>query len=368
MAAGQSPVIRILKKAGDGKRITPEEALALFHSHDLLLLGRFANARARKKNGTVVSYIVDRNVNYTNICIGSCRFCAFSRSPDDPDAYLLTYEQIENKVSELVNLGGTQVLLQGGLHPTLPLGWYTELIAIMKRKFPDVVFHAFSPPEIKHIAKLSGLNPRDVIKELKAAGWRSMPGGGSEILAEEARLKMEKGKISTQAWLDIMELCHQEGIGTTATMMFGHVETRGNRIEHLNHIRNLQDRTGGFRAFIPWIFQPGNTPLGKKIPFKATAFDYLQTLAISRIFLDNFRNIQGSWVTMGQKIGQLSLFFGANDLGSTMLEENVVAAAGCVNKMDEKDIIHLITDAGFVPVKRDTFYSYQTSASVIQGL
>ena len=341
-------------------RISAGDARVLFQAPDLLLLGRFANTIARKKNGKVVSYVVDRNINYTNICIGGCHFCAFSRKPDSPGAYLLTYDQIERKVSELIAVGGTQVLLQGGLYPALTLEWYTELISSMKKKFPEVVFHAFSPPEILHLAKVSGLSIKEVIQVLKDAGWKSMPGGGAEILSEEARVKMGKTKISTQQWLDIMELCHQEGIGTTATMMFGHVETKENRVEHLDHIRSLQDRTGGFRAFIPWAFQPGSNLLGKKVTHKASAFEYLQTLAISRIFLDNIRNIQGSWVTMGQKIGQLSLFFGANDLGSTMLEENVVAAAGCVNKMDEHDMINLITDAGLIPKKRDTFYSYQS--------
>jgi cyclic dehypoxanthinyl futalosine synthase len=364
MPVHKDHIIKILKKADKGVRISPDEARELFQSHDLLLLGRYANVIARKKNGKVISYVVDRNINYTNICIGGCHFCAFSRKQDAPDAYLLTYDEIEQKVSELLSVGGTQVLLQGGLHPTLPLRWYTELISHMQKKFPDIVFHAFSPPEILHLARISGLTPHGIIKTLREAGWESMPGGGAEVLSEEARLKMGKTKTTTKEWLDIMELCHQHGVGTTATMMFGHVETTENRVEHLNHIRALQDRTGGFRAFIPWIFQPGNNLLGERIVHKTSAVDYLQTLAISRIFLDNVRNVQGSWVTMGKKIGQLSLFFGANDLGSTMLEENVVAAAGCVNHMDEKDMICLINDAGFVPTKRDTFYSYQGGDNV----
>jgi len=357
----QDQISAILEKAKKGIRISPQEALKLFQYEDILLLGRYANEITRRKNGRVVSYIVDRNINYTNICIARCDFCAFSRNIDDPDAYLLTYEEIEAKIVEMVKLGGTQVLLQGGLHPKLPLEWYTGLISLMKEKFPQVVLHAFSPPEILHFAKISGLDIKGVVQTLKKAGWQSMPGGGAEILSEKARLKMGKIKATTSEWLEVMEICHNEGIGTTATMMFGHVETEKDRIEHLNHLRNLQDRTQGFRAFIPWIFQPGNTRLGKKITFKATAFDYLRTLAISRIFLDNFRNIQGSWVTMGKKIGQLSLFFGANDLGSTMIEENVVKAAGCSHKMDEDDMVSLIKDAGFIPCKRDTFYSYQTN-------
>ena len=354
----RNQIKEILEKAEKGGRISEEEALELFQCQDLLLLGSCANKIAREKNGTIVSYIVDRNINYTNICTASCAFCAFSRKPGDPEAFLLTYEEIEKKVVEMVNLGGTQVLLQGGLHPQLPLKWYTDLISLMKKKFPQVVSHAFSPPEILNLAKISEINTREVIKALKQSGWQSMPGGGAEILAEEARLKMGKSKATTDEWLDIMELCHQAGIGTTATMMFGHVETKKNRVEHFSHLRDLQDRTGGFRAFIPWIFQPGNNPLGNKITCKATSFDYLQTLAVSRIFLDNFRNIQGSWVTMGKKAGQLSLFFGANDLGSTMIEENVVSAAGCSHTMDEKDMIRLISDAGLTPLKRDTFYSY----------
>jgi len=351
-------ITKILEKAENGTRISEEEASALFQCQDLLLLGDCANTIARKKNGAIVSYIVDRNINYTNICTASCAFCAFSRKIGHPEAFLLTYDEIEKKVVEMVDLGGTQVLLQGGLHPELPLEWYTELISLMKEKFPRVVFHAFSPPEILNLAKISKKDPWEVITALKEAGWQSMPGGGAEILAEQARLKMGKTKATTDEWLDIMELCHQAEIGTTATMMFGHVETKENRIEHFSRLRKLQDRTGGFRAFIPWIFQPGNNPLGKKITHKATSFDYLQTLAVSRIFLDNFQNIQGSWVTMGKKVGQLSLFFGANDLGSTMIEENVVSAAGCAHTMDEQDMIYLISDAGFTPLKRDTFYSY----------
>jgi len=355
----QDLVSPILERAEKGVRVSPEEALKLFQCEDILFLGRYANVINRRKNGEVVSYIVDRNINYTNICVARCDFCAFSRNIDDPDAYLLTYEEIEEKIVEMVNLGGTQVLLQGGLHPELPLKWYTDLISFMKEKFPRVVLHAFSPPEILHLAKTSGLSIKRVIQTLKQAGWQSMPGGGAEILSEKARLEMGKIKATTNQWLEVMEICHHEGIGTTATMMFGHVEKEEDRIEHLNHLRNLQDRTNGFRAFIPWIFQPGNTRLGQKIAFKATAFDYLKTLAISRIFLDNFRNIQGSWVTMGKKIGQLSLFFGANDLGSTMIEENVVKAAGCSHKMDEDSMVSLIKDAGLIPYKRDTFYSYQ---------
>jgi len=356
---GEKQLLSILKKAERGIRISTDEARKLFQCQDLLLLGRYANLITRRKNGRVVSYIVDRNINYTNTCIAHCDFCAFSRSKEDPDAYLLTYEEIEGKIVEMVNLGGTQVLLQGGLHPGLPFKWYTDLISLMKEKFSRVVLHAFSPPEILHLAKISGLSTREVIQTLKEAGWQSMPGGGAEILSEEARLKMGKNKATTKEWLEVTEICHKEGIGTTATMMFGHVETKENRVEHLNHIRNLQDRTNGFRAFIPWIFQPGNNRLGEKVPFKATAFDYLKTLSISRIFLDNFRNIQGSWVTMGKKVGQLSLLFGANDLGSTMIEENVVSSAGCSHKMDEDDLISIIKDAGLLPCKRDTFYSYQ---------
>ncbi|MBN2467464.1 MAG: CofH family radical SAM protein, partial [Deltaproteobacteria bacterium] len=311
----KTTITTILTKAEEGVRITSEEALILFESYDVLSLGRSANIIARKKNGSIVSYIVDRNINYTNICTALCSFCAFSRKPEDPEAYLLTYDEIERKVVEMIELGGTQVLLQGGLHPTLPLPWYTDLIALMKKKFPQVVFHAFSPPELLHIAETSHVTVREVIQALREAGWRSMPGGGAEILSEHARIKMGKIKATTAEWLDVMERCHEEAIGTSATMMFGHVETTNDRIEHLDNVRNLQDRTGGFRAFIPWVFQPGNNPLGKKIAHKATAFEYLQTLAISRIFLDNVRNIQGSWVTMGEKVGQLSLLFGANDLG-----------------------------------------------------
>ncbi|MDY6861889.1 MAG: cyclic dehypoxanthinyl futalosine synthase, partial [Thermodesulfobacteriota bacterium] len=349
-------ILGILKKAEGGKRISPEESLELFDCHDLVLLGHCANKISRRKNGNIISYIVDRNINYTNICNALCKFCAFSKDVNDPNAYLLSYEDIERKTKEAVLLGGTQILLQGGLNPEIPFKWYIDLISKMKSRFPQVIFHAFSPPEILNMSKISGLTIIDVVHALKEAGWQSMPGGGAEILSESTRIRMGKNKITTKMWLEIMEICHKEGINTTATMMFGHIETKKELIEHLNYIRETQDRTSGFRAFIPWTFQPGNTPLSMKIPFKATAFDYLKTLSISRIFLDNFRNIQGSWVTMGKKIGQLSLFFGANDLGSTMIEENVVAAAGCTNRMDETDIIYLIKDAGLSPFKRDTFY------------
>lgn len=354
------PIISaVYEKAYAGARITPEEAVVLFGCHDLVELGRCANTCARKKNGSVVSYIVDRNINYTNICSAFCSFCAFCRQEDAPDAYVLTYEEIERKIADMVALGGTQVLLQGGLHPSLPFTWYVELIQTMKKKFPQVVLHAFSPPELSHLARISGLQLEHVIAALKQAGWESMPGGGAEILCDEVRLRIGNKKGSARQWLEVTERCHEQGVGTTATMMFGHVETVDQRVEHLTRIRELQDRTAGFRAFIPWTFQPGNNPLGKAVPHKATAFDYLRTVAISRIFLDNIRNIQGSWVTMGEKIGQLALWFGANDLGSTMIEENVVAAAGCTHRLKEEDMIRLIKDAGFTPCKRDTFYSYQ---------
>lgn len=354
---------KVFDKAYAGTRIAPEEAVALFGCHDLMELGRCACALARKKNGRVVSYIVDRNINYTNICTAFCSFCAFCRREDAPDAYVLTYEEIERKIAEMAALGGTQVLLQGGLHPSLPFTWYLELIRAMKKKFPEVVLHAFSPPELSHLARISGLKVKQVIAALKEAGWESMPGGGAEILCEEVRLRIGNKKGSARQWLEVMERCHEQGVGTTATMMFGHVETVKQRVEHLTRIRELQDRTRGFRAFIPWTFQPGNNPLGGDVPHKATAFEYLRTLAISRIFVDNVRNVQGSWVTMGEKIGQLALWFGANDLGSTMIEENVVAAAGCVHRLDEAAMVRMITDAGFEPCKRDTFYSYQQPMS-----
>lgn len=349
----------VFEKAHASARISSAEAVMLFGCQDLLRLGCCAHALARKKNGQVVSYIVDRNINYTNICTAFCHFCAFCRREDAPDAYVLSYEEVERKIAEMVALGGTQVLLQGGLHPTLPFQWYAELIGTMKKKFPQVVLHAFSPPELLHLARIAGLKVEKVIAALKEAGWESMPGGGAEILCEEVRLRIGNKKGSAREWLEVMERCHEQGVGTTATMMFGHVETPEQRVEHLTRIRELQDRTKGFRAFIPWTFQPGNNPLGGEIPQKATAFDYLRTLAISRIFLDNVRNIQGSWVTMGEKVGQISLWFGANDLGSTMIEENVVAAAGCVHRLDEADMVRLIRDAGFEPCKRDSFYSYQ---------
>lgn len=348
-----STIHEILQKSINGSRISPDEALTLFDGADLLDLGLVADAVCRRMHPEPYrTYVVDRNINYTNICISRCRFCAFYRDIDSPDAYLLSNGEIFAKVKEAVDLGATQILMQGGLHPELPIPYYEELVRGIKERF-QVHVHSFSTPEIVHIAKVSGLSIEDTISRLKDAGLDSIPGGGAEILTDNSRQSISPGKCSSNDWLCVMETAHMLGIPSTATMMFGHTELLSERVEHLLKIRDLQDRTNGFTAFIPWTFQPSNTDLGGN---SVGSHEYLRTLAISRIFLDNIPNIQASWVTQGPKIGQVSLYFGANDLGSTMIEENVVAAAGVNFKMNESELRSTISEAGFAPRKRDTYY------------
>jgi cyclic dehypoxanthinyl futalosine synthase len=337
-----------------GSRLTDQDAVALLESSDLIPLGQAANWRRLKKNPAhVVTYIIDRNINYTNVCVSGCRFCAFFRLEGDDGAYVLSDEEIDKKIAETVELGGSQILMQGGLHPEFTLEWYESLISRIKNKH-GVHIHAFSPPEIVHIANLSGVPVADVIKRLKAAGLDSIPGGGAEILTDRARSIASPNKCSADEWIDVMRQAHKQGLRTTATMMFGHVETLAERVESLRRIRDLQDETGGFTAFIPWTFQPENTTLA--VEAKSGGFDYLRTLAVCRLYLDNVDNIQSSWVTQGPNIAQMSLYFGANDMGSTMIEENVVAAAGVSFRMSEKDIRRLIEDAGMIPKKRNMRY------------
>jgi len=333
--------------------LTQEEATRLFYTDDLIVLGWAASAVRQKFHPDgVVSFVIDRNINYTNICICRCRFCAFWRGEDDEDAYVLSEKELINKIEETVSLGGTQLLIQGGLHPGLDLDFFLNMLRKIKKLFP-VHIHSFSPPEIVHFGRLAGLSVREVLLRLQEAGLDSLPGGGAEILVDRVRKIISPDKISSEEWLEVMENAHEIGMKTTATMMFGHVETLEERVLHMIRLRDLQDRTGGFTAFIPWTYQPGNTRLGGKA---ATGIDYLKTLAISRLVLDNIPNIQASWVTQGLKIGQVSLAFGANDLGGTMQEENVVRAAGVVNRVTEKEIIRVIKDAGFAPVQRTTDY------------
>lgn len=347
-------VSKILDDILAGSRLSDEQALSLLASSDLVPLGQVANHLRLKKNPEpVVTYIIDRNINYTNVCVSGCRFCAFFRLEGDDGAYVLSDEEIDRKIAETVELGGSQILMQGGLHPEFTLEWYESLISRIKNKH-TIHIHAFSPPEIIHIANLSSISVGDTIKRLKAAGLDSIPGGGAEILTDRARSIASPNKCSSDEWIDVMRQAHKQGMRTTATMMFGHLETISERVESLRRIRDLQDETGGFTAFIPWTFQPDNTAL--PVEAKSGGFDYLRTLAVSRLYLDNVDNIQSSWVTQGPNIAQLSLYFGANDMGSTMIEENVVAAAGVSFRMSEKDIRRLIEDAGMIPRKRNMRY------------
>ena len=338
--------------------ITAAEALALLQSGDLIALGKRADeVRRRFHPDNVVSYIIDRNINYTNICTSGCLFCAFYRTAKSAEGYVLPYEEIKKKIGETIDLGGIQILMQGGLHPTWKIGDYENLLRRIKTDF-DIHLHAFSPPEVCHIAGLSGLAVEETIRRLKDAGLDSIPGGGAEILVDRVRNQLSPNKCSTAEWLDVMRTAHKLGLKTTATMMFGHIETLEERVEHLVKLKELQEETGGFTAFIPWPFQPDNTPLKNKgIQKKIGSLDYLRTLAVSRIFLDNIPNIQSSWVTQGGKVAQMALFFGANDMGSTMIEENVVKAAGVSFRLGEKDIRRLIIDAGFIPRRRAQDYA-----------
>ncbi len=337
-----------------GERLTAEEGLMLLEKADLYQLGFLANAiRRRKHPEPVVTYVIDRNINYTDICVSACKFCAFFKAPEDPAGSVLSFTELGEKIKETKAMGGTQILLQGGLHPDKPLEFYEEMLRFIKGH--GIHIHGFSPPEICHFSTLSGLSVREVLVRLQQAGLDSIPGGGAEILCDRVRQETAPRKCLTDAWLGVMEEAHLLGMRTTATMMFGHLETMAERIEHLARIRALQDKTGGFTAFIPWPFQPDNTALSH-LP-KTTAFQYLRMLALSRIFLDNIDNIQASWVTQGPKIAQLSLFFGANDFGSTMIEENVVAAAGVSFRLSEQEIRALVQGVGCVPRQRRMDYS-----------
>lgn len=336
------------------ERLTFEEAVRLFQETELLQLANAADAVCKDKHSEgVVTFLIDRNINYTNICQNQCSFCAFYRHRGHPDAYVLSQEQIENKVAETLELSGTQVMLQGGINPDLKLNFYTNMFRELKKKF-RIRIHSLSPPEIVHIAESEGLSLADVLRELIKAGLDSLPGGGAEILVDSVRQRISPRKISSAQWLEVMEEAHRQGLKTTATMMIGTVETVEDRISHLRKIRDLQDQTGGFMSFIPWTFQPGNTALGGRA---VSSIEYLRTLSISRLFLDNFTNVQGSWVTQGRDIGQVCLSFGANDLGSIMIEENVVRAAGISHRITVDEMVDLIQKAGKIPAQRDTEFN-----------
>jgi len=337
--------------------LTPAQALDMLKSDDLLGLGFEADAvRKRLHPEGVVTYIVDRNINYTNVCTEYCSFCAFYRPVGSPEGYVQPLESIFEKIDETLALGGTGILMQGGLHPDLKIDYYQNLLSSIRRRYPLLHLHCFSAPEILNIAEVSGMNVRDTIMRLMDAGLDSIPGGGAEILDDEVRQRIARLKCTTAEWLLVHRTAHQLGMRTTATMMFGCGETLEHRINHLARIRQLQEETGGFTAFIPWLFQRENTSLGNFVKEEASAVDYLKTLAVSRIYLDNILNVQASWLTPGHKLCQIALRFGGNDVGSILIEENVVRAAGVTRTSSEEQLRRLIEEAGFRPVKRDTLY------------
>ncbi|HKT80989.1 MAG TPA: cyclic dehypoxanthinyl futalosine synthase [Vicinamibacterales bacterium] len=338
-----------------GARIDAAEALDLYRHAPTALLGQLADAvRLRKHPEPIVTYIIDRNVNYTNVCVAKCNFCAFYRDVGSPEGYVLGFDELYRKIDETIAVGGVQLLLQGGHNPDLPLSWYEDLFRAIKERYPSFKLHALSPPEVIHLSRMSRLAVGEVIDRLIAAGLDSVPGGGAEILVDRVRRLLHcDNKATADEWLDVMRHAHRAGLRTTATMMYGTVETDEERLEHLLRLRTLQDETGGFTAFITWSYQPDHTELAGS---EATGIDYLRTLAIARIVLDNFDNLQASWVTQGGKVGQLSLAYGANDMGSVMIEENVVRAAGASYCMDEVEIVRNIEDAGFIPKRRNMHY------------
>ncbi len=348
-------IANLLSAAVAGTRLSPAEGLELLAGADLTSLGKAANAVCRRLHPEEFrTYNIDRNINYTNVCSAVCDFCAFYRKLNDTDAYVIDRDVLMQKIQETVDLGGDQILMQGGFHPKLPLSWYEDLLRDIKQTFPQVNVHGFSPAEIHAFTKVFKLPLREILIRLREAGLGSLPGGGAEILVDRVRKEITRGKCLTDEWLEVCRQWHQLGGKGSATMMFGHVETLAERIEHLDRIRQLQDETGGFTAFICWTFQPGKDEMAHVPP--AGSFDYLRTQAVARLYLDNVPNIQSSWVTQGKKIGQLALLFGANDMGSLMIEENVVSAAGTVHHLSLDDIRGSIRECGYVPRRRNVFY------------
>ncbi|WP_408609806.1 dehypoxanthine futalosine cyclase [Helicobacter burdigaliensis] len=340
-------------------RISSEEILDLMQNASLKELGERAfKIKQTLHPDNLTTFVVDRNINYTNICWVDCKFCAFKRRVNEEGTYILSFEEIDKKIEELLSIGGTQILFQGGVHPSLKIEWYEDLVSHIAKKYPQITIHGFSAIEINYIAKISKISISEVLSRLQKCGLSSIPGAGAEILSDSVRDVIAPKKLDSDEWIEVHREAHKLGIRSTATMMFGSVENDKDIVEHWERIRTLQDETNGFRAFILWSFQPAFTPLQKEMPnlHKASSNRYLRLLACSRIFLDNFQNIQSSWVTQGSYIGQLALLFGANDLGSTMMEENVVAAAGARNSMNEKEMISLIKDIGEIPAKRNTAY------------
>lgn len=334
------------------KRISFQEGVDLYNNADILELGRMADDIRREKHpDNIVTFVIDRNINYTNICTCKCKFCAFYKNEGEEGGYVISKEELAQKIQETLDLGGSQILLQGGLHPEYKIDFYEDMLKYMKT-FP-VWLHAFSPPEVHHIAKMSGLTIAETIKRLRAAGLDSIPGGGAEILDDEARKNVSPNKINSASWLSVMEEAHKQGLKTTATMMFRKNDAAEIIVGHFDKIRSLQDKTGGFTAFIPWPFQPGNSELDDEA---VTAIEYLRVLSLARIYLDNILNIQVSWVTQGAKVAQNGLFFGGNDFGSVMIEENVVRAAGANFRLKTEEIKHIIKTAGFIPKIRNMQY------------
>jgi cyclic dehypoxanthinyl futalosine synthase len=352
-------VADVLEKALGGERISDDDAIALLRSRDLVAVGRAANAiRNRKVDPSRITFIVDRNLNYTNVCVTDCDFCAFYRSPGDArESYVLPKPVIFKKIEETLAIGGTGLLMQGGHHPDLGIDYYEDLFRSIKARY-RIHLHALSPPEVQHVARRSKLTIPETLTRLRDAGLDSLPGGGAEILVDRVRQIIAPKKTTSDEWLGVMRDAHHLGISTTATMMYGHVETVEERVEHMRRIRELQDETGGFRAFISWTFQNDGNRLGALVPREAmpTSFDYLLTQAVSRLYLDNVPHIQSSWVTQGMKIGQVALGFGADDMGSVMMEENVVSAAGTTHRTSTEELVHLIRAVGKTPVQRDTLY------------
>jgi len=351
----EKEIQKILDSVTEGRRLNSDDAIKLLGSNALASIGRAANAVTTKLHPEPYrTYNIDRNINYTNICTAVCDFCAFYRGPKDPEGYVLDRKILLKKIEETVAIGGDQILLQGGMHPTLQLEWYEELLRDIKLQYPQVNVHGFSPPEIFHLTKVTKLPLLEILERLAAAGLGSLPGGGGEILVDRVRAAMTRGKVMTDDWLDVHRQWHSLGGRSTATMMFGHIETLAERIEHLERLRELQDETGGFTAFICWSFQPDNTEMSHIPP--SGAFEYLKTQAVARLYLDNIPNIQSSWVTQGRDIGQLALLFGANDMGSLMLEENVVSAAGTVHHLTLDQMRSAISELGWEPRRRNVFY------------
>jgi cyclic dehypoxanthinyl futalosine synthase len=349
-----TPLNAIIRKIDNHQRIDAAEGLTLLRQADFLTLAGLADKKRYYFHPEKqVTYVIDRNINYTNICVSQCKFCAFYKSASQDGGYIISKESLAQKIRETIDLGGTQILLQGGMHPDLELEFYTDMLGFIKSNF-DIHIHGFSPPEIDFIAQKSSLSIPETISILKQAGLASIPGGGAEILCDDIRQKASPNKCRSEVWLEVMRQAHLQGMRSSATMMFGHLEKDIHILEHLDKIRNLQDETKGFTAFIPWTFQPDNTRINV---IKKSSVEYLKVLALSRIFLDNVNNIQASWVTQGDKIAQTALFFGANDMGSTMIEENVVASAGVDFMLPKEELTRLIRTAGFEPRQRDCYYN-----------